>query len=354
MSENKSVISSVNVTSTDIKCPGCGTSIGISFDPSTATLTCPFCGLATKLPTPKDGAVAKELDFNEALQRASMDWGRYKKLIVCSNCGGQTVYDSEQVSGACPFCGSTSVAPAAETDQVMVPNAIIPFSITKEQTQDLFVNFAKKKMLVNKKIFNCKLEKIVGIYLPFWTFDALTASTYSASFRENPDDSLRTITGNWYQNIDDILVFASDRIRNPYITNVLNYDITKAVPYSAEYLAGIPAERYTLGLNDSWERSKKQIIDILKNDVHRADRRLRVDTIATNYYNVKFRYLLAPIYLAKYKFGKYTYFVAINGQTGKTYCDVPTVIGKIILFSAIGVLLLLGLFALAMWLLSLL
>ena len=354
MSENNSVISSVNVTSTDIKCPGCGTSIGINFDPSTANLTCPFCGLSTKLPTPQDGAVAKELDFNTALQRASMDWGRYKKLIVCSNCGGQTIYDSEQVSGACPYCGSTSVAPAAETDQVMVPNAIIPFSISREQAQDLFIEFVKKKMLVNKKVFDCKLEKLVGMYLPFWTFDALTASTYSAFFRENPNDNLRTITGNWYQNIDDILVFASNRIRNPYITRVLDYDVKKAVPYSSEYLAGIPAERYTLGLNDSWEYSKKQITEILKKDVHRTDRRLQVDEIATNYYNVKFRYLLAPIYLAKYSLGKNSYFVAINGQTGKTCCDVPTIIGKIIMFSVIGGLLILGLMFLVMWLLSLL
>ena len=171
MSENKSIIGSINVTSTDIKCPGCGTSIGISFDPVTASLKCPFCGLSTQLPTPQNGAVAEELDFNSALQRASVDWGHYKKLIVCSNCGGQSVYDSEQVTGACPFCGSTSVTPAAETDQIMVPNGVIPFSISKEQTQDLFINFAKKKGLVNKKVFDCKLEQVVGFYVPYWTFD---------------------------------------------------------------------------------------------------------------------------------------------------------------------------------------
>ena len=90
------------------------------------------------LPQPGKVPVVQEFDFNTALQRASVDWGRYKKLIVCSNCGGQTVYDSEQVTGACPFCGSTSVAPAAENDQIMVPNAVIPFAIGKEQVQDLF------------------------------------------------------------------------------------------------------------------------------------------------------------------------------------------------------------------------
>ena len=350
MSESKSVIRSINVTSTDIKCPGCGTSIGINFDPSSATLSCPFCGLSTQLPTPQKGAVAQELDFNSALQRASVDWGRYKKIIVCSNCGGQTVYDSEQVSGACPFCGSTSVAPAAENAQIMEPNAIIPFSIRKDQVQDCFIDFVKKKKLANKKVFNCKLENIVGIYLPFWTFDTYTASFYYA-YRDNGIYAESDhVSGNWYQNIDDITIFATNRLSHPFISKVQEYDFTKAVPYSSQYLAGIPAERYTLGLNECWERSKKLITETLKKAVHRSNRHLRVEEIATNYYNVKFRYLLAPIYLAKYKYGDKTFLVAINGQTGKTHCDVPTILGKIIGLIILGVFVLAAIEVFGIWL----
>ncbi len=337
MSENKSVIGSINVSSTKIKCPGCGTSIGIKFDPATATLTCPFCGLSSQLPAPQKDAVAEELDFNAAIQRASVDWGKYKKLIVCSNCGGQSVYDSEQVTGACPFCGSTSVAPAAEIDQIMVPNAVISFSVSRNQTQDLFVNYAKKKTLVNKKVLNCKLENLVGIYVPYWTFDAYTASFYYA-YRNLGQAGYDHVNGNWYQNIDDISVFASARLRHPFISKVQKFDFAKAIPYSPEYLAGIPAERYTLGLNDGWEIAKTQITKILKKAVHRFNRHLRVDDIATSYYDVKFRYVLAPIYLATYRFGKLTFPVAINGQTGEIYCDVPTHLQKLIILAIIGFL----------------
>ena len=331
MSDYKN-ISSINVTSTDIKCPGCGTSIGISFDPNTTSMACPFCGLSIKLPTPQSGSVAEELDFNTALQRASVDWGRYKKLIVCSNCGGQTVYDSEQVTGACPFCGSTSVAPAAENSQIMVPNAVIPFSFSKEQAQDYFVDFVKRKKLVKKGVLDCKLEKVVGIYLPYWTFDALTASAYTGHYPNTKDYA----TYYWYQNFDDVLIFASDRLRHPFISKVQQFEFDKAVPYSPEYLAGIPAERYTLGLNEGWEQTKKQIKAKLKNIIYRNSGDLLVDRIATDFYNVKFRCLLAPMYLATYRFGDKTFQVAINGQTGKTYCDVPTKIKTIILLGILG------------------
>ena len=337
MSENRSVITSVNVTSTDIKCPGCGNSIGVGFDPVTATLSCPFCGLSTKLPTPQNGAVAEELDFNTALQRASVDWGRYKKIIVCSNCGGQTVYDSEQVTGACPFCGSTSVAPAAENDQIMVPNAVIPFSIGREQVQDLFTGYLKKKKLLKKGVLDCKLENVVGIYLPFWTFDAYTASSYTA-YRSVPGrDNDEQFTGSWYQGFDDIPIFASDRLSNPYISKVQDFDFTSAVPYSSKYLAGIPSERYTLGLNEGWERTKKLIAEKIRRGIHSTH--CYGEKVYTNYYNVKFRCLMAPLYLAKYKFGKKTYLVAINGQNGETCCKAPTKIGRIVALVLIGSLL---------------
>ena len=59
---------------------------------------------------------------------------------------------------------------------------------------------------------------------------------------------------------------------------------------------------------------------------------------ASNYYNVKYRYLLAPIYLATYKYGKQTLRVAVNGQTGEACGDVPTYLPKMILgFVALGI-----------------
>lgn len=70
--------------------------------------------------------------------------------------------------------------------------------------------------------------------------------------------------------------------------------------------------------------------------MHHFNRHLRVEDIVTNYYDVKFRYVLAPIYLATYRFGKQTFPVAINGQTGETYCDVPTNIKKLIIFLIIA------------------
>ena len=44
------------------------------------------------------------------------------------------------------------------------------------------------------------------------------------------------------------------------------------------------------------------------------------------------------MYLATYKHANKTYNVAINGQTGATFCDAPSYLWKIILFIVLGFL----------------
>lgn len=352
MSENSPFIGAVNVTSPEVKCPGCGASSGLKFDPVSATMTCPFCGLSSPLPQPGTVQAVQELDFNSAQQRANVNWGRAKKLIICTNCGGETIYDAEQLTGACPFCGSTSVTPAAELPQIMAPNGVIPFAFGKELTQQCFINYLKKRRGIVRKVYDCRLENVVGIYLPFWTFDAYTISSFSAQYSSYSRDTSSRFTGIWNQSFDDLVTYASNKITHPFISKVQDFDFTKVVPYSPEYLAGFPAERYTIGLDEGWERTKMKIRKTLDYDIWKKNRgkfyynRL----MATNYYNVKFRCLLAPMYLATYKYGRRTFQVAINGQTGQAFCPVPTKVGRLKpLFVILGILIVILTFALVIF-----
>ncbi|MBP5775026.1 MAG: TFIIB-type zinc ribbon-containing protein [Clostridiales bacterium] len=345
LSEKSTFIGAVNVSSTEVKCPGCGASIGLKFDQETLDMTCPFCGLVSKLPHPGSGPAIQELDFNSALQRASVNWGNVKKMIVCGNCGGQTIFDAEQVTGACPFCGSTSVTPAAENSQIMAPQAVIPFGVSREQVQLCFDNFINSSHVASKKIIGCKLENIVGIYLPFWTYDTLAVSHYFAHHSETKYTPRQEFQGVLNQFYDDLVIYGSDKIRNANIKRVQDFDFQRMVPYTPKYLAGIPAERYTVGLNDGWERAKEQIRQKTRRTLQRKFfMKAAIDAIYTSYYNVTFRYVLAPIYLATYKCGGKTQTVAINGQTGKTYCKYPTFLGKLVVIPLIVMLAVLALF----------
>jgi len=349
MSENVHVADGINLTSTEVHCPSCGGTIGVKFDPVKNTLHCPFCGKETKLPEPGSAPVVEELDFNSAVQRASVNWGKIKKLVECSNCGGQALYDAEQVTGACPFCGSTSVTSAAENPQIMAPAAIIPFAVPKDQARQCFLNYLHRRKLVDKKVYNFELENLTALYLPFWTFDSYTIASYIEEIwyaTIGGNSYSKYFKGVWGHTFDDLVILASDKFRHPFISKVQNFDFEKAVPYSPEYLAGIPAERYTVGLNDAWERAKKLMPKTIEKEIKKYEKKLHGGTpltpkYASSHYNVKFRYLLAPVYLATYKHGKNTLRLAINGQTGEACGDVPTILLKmILLFIILGIIIL--------------
>ena len=237
------------------------------------------------------------------------------------------------------------VTPAAENSQIMALQAVIPFGIAKEQTQLCFENFINSSHVASRKVYGCKLENVMGIYLPFWTYDALTVSNYFAHTMETryqPSQNIRGVLNKFY---DDLVIYGSDKIRHPHIKRVQDFDFQRMVPYTAKYLAGIPAERYTVGLNDGWERAKEQIREKTKRILNRKFfMKATIDAINYSFYNVKFRYVLAPIYLATYKCGRKTFPVAINGQTGKTYCKYPTFLGKLVVIPLIVILAVLTLF----------
>ena len=221
----------------------------------------------------------------------------------------------------------------------MAPQSVIPFSISKDKAEQCFSDLMHRKHCLRRGVADSKLENITGIYLPFWTFDALTVSSFTAYYYIGK--LKKYFTGTWNQFFDDNMIFASDKFFNPFMPKVQQYDFSGAVPYSPEYLAGIPAERYTVGLNDAWERSKKLMPEKIKGGIRRKYGFFKfIESLTTNYYNVKFRYLLVPMYFAKYRYKKRTFPVVINGQTGKTFCDAPTTIPFIVL-PLVGLLLVL-------------
>lgn len=334
------VVSETTLASGDVKCPGCGGTV--KYDPSTLKMVCEFCGTARELPPPEACAVVQEQDFNSAVQRASVNWGTVRKLVICSNCAGQILYDASQVSGCCPFCGSTNVMPAGETPEIMCPTGVIPFAFDKESAKIAFLNVVNRKHFVPAEIKKSKLENIVGVYLPFWTFDSYTVSSYAFdigfaySTGEGTSYRYRKYRGvkDWF--IDDMVVFGTDKVNNPYIRDIEKFNFSKALPYDPQYLAGFAAERYTIGLNDGWLKACGLIQEKLKKDIGGYVCRCvkgdisRNGQLSTSYYNVTYKYVLAPVYFANYKYGNTIYPVVINGQTGEVGCKTPSYFLKVL------------------------
>ena len=320
---------------TDKKCPACG---GVmDFDPATGGLLCPYCGHTQEIET-EEGL--GEQDFASAEITGNCNWGAEKKVVICQSCGAESVYDALDVSNECPYCGSNQVMEEKGKD-TLAPGGVCPFKIDKKKAGANFKSWIKGKLfcpsLAKEK---AKPDSFKGVYLPYWTFDTQTQSTYEGQYgidrTEKTSDGKTRIVTDWYYTsgdyrefIDDQLVIGTTRHDSAMLSSIEPFDTANNVAYKPEYLSGFIAERYSVGLNDGWEKDQDDIRRHLENQIsdkirceHNADRvsSLRVRSA---FDDVKYKYLMLPIWLSSFKYNGKVYNFMVNGQTGRVGGKTP-------------------------------
>ncbi len=331
---------------TDKKCPNCGATV--VFDPASGKMHCDYCGYSCELPSADSENEICEMDFEAAIHTESFNWGEQKKEVQCKQCGAVTVYDALETAAVCPFCGSTSVMPAA-TENTIAPGAVCPFAITKEQAGERFSKWLKGKLFAPRKAKrSASPEAFQGVYLPYWTYDAQTTSNFTGRAgydrkEKDRDGNTRTVTdwrhvsGVYQEFFDDITVMASKRQKDSGVRACEPFDFSKLVPYSPQVLAGFVAERYSVGLQEGWESAQRTIQSRLYSTIPSYIRRHwnadRTDSVrfSTLYSNITYKYLLVPTWISSFKYKDKVYQFAVNGQTGKVGGKSPVSAWRVIL-----------------------
>lgn len=344
---------------TNKKCPNCGATV--TFNPATGKMHCEYCGYACEIPKSEDENAIVELDFETAEKTESFEWGAQKKSVECKQCGAVTIYDALETAAVCPFCGSTSVMPAAAQNSI-APGAVCPFSVTKEMAGLKFSLWLKKKLFVpGKAKRNARPRAFQGLYLPYWTFDAQTTSNFTA--RAGYDKRVRKkdggyetqtdwqgVSGIYQEFIDDETVMASKRHEDSGVDECEPFDLTKLVPYTPQVVAGFAAERYSVGLKEGWQKAQDSIRSKLNSHIRsHVKKKWRCDRVSsvrfsTLYNNITYKYLLVPVWMSSFKYKDKVYHFVVNGQTGKVGGKAPVSAFRVILAVLLGIAVAVGLY----------
>jgi predicted RNA-binding Zn-ribbon protein involved in translation (DUF1610 family) len=346
---------------TDKKCPSCGGTM--AFDPATGGLACPYCGKILGISMEGGALSAQEQDFALAEQTGNVDWGAGKKTVICQSCGAESIYDTLQISDECPYCGSNHVMEEKGRD-TLAPGGVCVFKLDRKQAGARFKSWIKRKIFCPKAAKEkAKPDSFQGVYLPYWTFDAQTHSSYSARYGRtrvvrDKDGRSRTVT-DWYNTngtyaefINDKPSLATVRHDRGILSTIEPFDTENNLTYRPEYIAGFIAERYSIGLAEGWEKAKDQIKSFLHGKItskiradHRADRvtNLHVNTV---YEDIKYKYLMLPVWISSFKYKNRIYEFMVNGQTGKVGGKAPVSALRVLISIVLGI----ALVALFIWL----
>ena len=122
------------------------------------------------------------------------------------------------------------------------------------------------------------------------------------------------------------------------------------MPYSPQVVAGFVAERYSIGLQEGWEKAQNTIQSHLHSSISdyvrkhwHADHAESV-RFSTVYSNVTYKYLLVPVWISSFKYKDKVYQFAVNGQTGKVGGKAPVSAWRIILAILIAAGIITGLY----------
>ena len=339
---------------TNYRCPAC---LGpLQYSAVSGKLECEYCGSSFEVAEIEAQYKEKEERAAAAMAAAQLqgewdtsdlsdDWGGEGadlKAYNCPSCGAQLLCEEATAATSCPYCGNPTVVPG-QFAGALKPDYVIPFKLQKADA------IAKLKAYYKGKIFlpgtflaKHTVEKIQGVYVPFWLYDGKVTGDYAykathVTVRHENDYEI-TLTDHYRVersgslSFEKVPVDASGKMPDDYMDSIEPFDYSELKPFSTAYLPGFMADRYDVSVEEANERADKRCIYSLEAAFEGTmagytTRHPYDDNFAT-IERGKVHYALLPVWLLNVKWNGGNYLFAVNGQTGKICGQLPASKGK--------------------------
>ena len=260
----------------------------------------------------------------------------------------------------CPYCYSPLIENDIHQERYIKPSYVLPFNVDKSEIHVILGKWINGLWFAPNKLKKAALSplNINGIYMPYWTYDAQTQTTYSG---ERGDAYYVTVgsgknrtterrirwrfaSGNISNFYDDVLVIATNTLNSKIINQLGGWNTKSVVKINDSYLAGFITEKYQIDLKDAFTTAR-QIIDSHERSAVRRDiggDEQRIHSMNTKYYDVTFKHILLPLYVSAFHYKNKVYSFYVNGSTGRISGKRPYSAAKIAftIIAAIAALLL--------------
>lgn len=302
------------------KCKNCGGNT--VYEPSRKRMYCPHC---------------ESLDSENIVQEGS--------LAQCGNCGAPITPGQYASAGRCEHCGSYLIY-NERIEGVYEPHLILPFKINKEMAVErLNQEFHKKTFLPSGFLSQKSLEKLEGIYVPFWLYDYQAHYDFAGegtrvrSWRQGDTEYTETsyyhIIRQMEADFDKVPVDASFVMVDGEMDLMEPYAYQELENFDPKYMSGFDGEVYNQSAPELEGRAQIKVRDASEslmqqslagyNSVRPGRKNLNLDRNGV-------RYALMPVWMYLYQYQGKTWRFQVNGQTGKVIGKTPVSRGKVLLY----------------------
>ena len=267
--------------------------------------------------------------------------------VTCQGCGAEVTLDENITSDECPFCDANILADK-HSKKAIKPKSLLSFKVPKDSAVDEFSKWVKGRWFAPNKLKHfARIGKMNGMYMPFWTYDSRTSTSYSGMRGEyyyTTETYTTTVNGKtvtrtrqvrhtrWYpasgmvrNSFDDILILGSTSLPRKYAEKLEPWDLNNLVPYSHDFLQGFRVESYSVNLKEGFADAREKMRPTIRETVRRdiGGDTQRIHSINTHYDDVTFKHILLPVWISTYHFRQKVYRILVNARTGEVQGERP-------------------------------
>lgn len=350
------------------RCPKCG-STEIQLRVSRGTLICLFCRhewAESEIEATVQGDVPLTELRGTTVTTGSADITADAGLLTlkCSGCGAEVVVNTDRATSArCHWCRHV-LSVNEQVPNGVVPDAVLPFSVTKEQAIGHITAFAGKRRAFAHRRFVKEFTpaNVVGVYLPYMVVDSNVSAELvgkgeieTRRYTRGTDENKRTVyDADVYSvhrqvdfTVDDLpLESSSERASmdafvntNNVINTIQPFDTKNAVRWNAHYLVGFTSERRDQDVQAMMPALEDQLLSVARSEalgsIKRYDRDVRWESEGLTVHGTRWVSMYLPVWLYSFyhedKGRALVHYIAVNGRTGETMGSVPVSHGRLLL-----------------------
>ena len=320
------------------QCPCCAASL--VFESQTQKMTCPYCENEFDLDTVRAFAESQQAPQEtvewEAESHNQWDEAEPVQTYLCSSCAGEILADEHTAATFCPYCGNPTIL-GGRVSGDLKPDLVIPFQKTRQDAINAFLAMCKGKPLLPRFFTQeQQLEKITGVYVPFWLYDCSSRfrGRYNATRIHTWSDSryIYTKTDHYHlvraaeASFCRIPMDASSKMDDTVMESIEPYDYSQLMDFKTAYLSGYLADKYDVPSKAGEERIRDRV---------RSSMDLKARETLFGYQSTisagsdlhldhsKASYVLLPVWMLHTRYKDKIYIFAMNGQTGKLTGTLP-------------------------------
>lgn len=342
---------------TDYKCLSCNANM--HFDPILQKWKCDYCGSQYALEDIEkaygtDENLKNETEINleqtstlksenEHIKNIKHERNENAKQMSnytcynCPNCGAEILHDETTTATFCVYCGSTAIIKNKLKGEFN-PSKVIPFKTTKEQAIKAFESYKHGKLFMPDEFTNPNnIEKISGIYIPFFIYDCDLASNLAidatrikhwstSSYNYTKTDFYNLIRDS-KMHFENIPVDGSTKFPDDIMNSIEPFDYKDLKDFSPSYLSGFLSERFDQTMDELFEVATARAKKSAEKEVLSRVSTYATKVISKSNHNISknntSEYVLLPVWMLNVNFKGKMYTFAMNGQTGKFVGNIP-------------------------------